>query len=330
MTEDQLKEFILRDPKAVFREAKGGELNTVLRQLWKCALDSSGSKPLRKAAKKALYILHSRGIDVDEARPEKQEKSKAVKPAYQISECILSIPDSQWNCLVAFALLDTSTSSMKAARFTVNPERGLVAYTLQQSAKKQFSRIVQDTPGLFRVPELYALYKLDAALKNPNSKKISGISALPEVLRTEDPEPPRHPVLDLIPSQLARLVKPDEEKILFQQKEIVSLSLPPEDMIEFKEEMEHAKRSTLILQGKSPQERVKDAIEKVFKVYFTRHRRALYSEALLDLALFFFRTERESLARLLVDYAGHLNAPSSNLQQNPFVNFLIYKEFFME
>ncbi len=330
MTEDQLKEIILRDPKAVFSAAEGGELSMVLGQLWKCALDSSQPKLLRKAAKKALYVLHSRGIDVDEARPERQEKSAAVKPTYQIGECVVSIPDSQWNSLVVFSLLETSTSSLKAARFTVNPVRGLVAYTLQQSAKKQFSRIAQDTPGLFHAPEPYALYKLNTALKNTDGKELSGISSLPDVLRKEDPQPPRHPMLDLIPSQLTRLVKPDEEKALFQQKEIVSLSLPPEDMREFKEEIERAKRSTLILQGKSPQERVNDVIEKVFTFYFTPEKRALYSEAILDLALYFFKTERESFARLLVDYAGNLNTPSSNLQRNPFVNFLLYKEFFME
>jgi len=330
MTEDQLKEIIIHDPKAVVRAAEGGELNTVCARLWKCALDSSEPKLLRKAAKKALYVLHSRGIDVDKARPERQEKSKALKPAYQISESVLSIPDSQWNSLVTFSLIDTSASSLTAARFTVNPVRGLVTYTLQQSAKKQFSRLLQDTPGLFPAPAPYALHKLNTALKNPNSTKISGISSLPDVLLKEDPGAVRHPVLEKIPAQLTRLVQPDEEKALFQQKEIVSLFLPPEDMREFKEEIEKAKRSTLILQGKSPQERVNDVIENVFTFYFTPDKRALYSEAILDLAFYFIKTGRESFARLLVDYAGQLHTPASDLRRNPFVTFLLYKEFFME
>jgi hypothetical protein len=329
MTEDLLKELILRDQKAVFRAAEE-ELDTVLAQLWKCALDSSEPKLLRKAAKKALYVLHSRGIDVDGARPERPEKSADGETVYQIGECVLSIPDSRWNSLMVFVLLEKTTSSMNAARFTVNLERGLTAYTQEHMAKKQISRIVQNTPGLFHVPEPYALYKLNTALEKPESGKISGVSSLPDVLRRKPQDPPRHPALENIPAQLSRLVKPDEEKTLFQQKEIVSLSLPSGEMREFKEEIARAKGSTLILQGKSPQERVKDIIEKLFTFYFTPAKRAMYSEAFLDIALYFFNTDRESLARLLVDYAKHLGTPSSKLQQNPVVNFLIYKEFFME
>jgi len=329
MTEDLLKELILRDQKAVYRAAEE-ELDTVLAQLWKCALDSSEPKILRKAAKKALYVLHSRGIDVDGARPERPERPAETEAVYQISECVLSIPDSQWNSLIVFALLENATSSLKAARFTVNPERGLTAYTQEHATKKQISRILQETPGLFRVPEPYALYKLNAALEKPESGKISGVSSLPGVLRNTPPDPPRHPALERIPAQLSRLVKPDEEKTLFQQKEILSLSLPAGEMREFKEEIARAKASTLILQGKSPQERVKDVVEKVFTFYFTPAKRAIYSEAFLDLALYFFNTERESLARLLVDYAKHLGTTSAKLQQNPVINFLIYKEFFVE
>ncbi len=329
MTEDRLKELILRDQKAVFRAAEE-ELDTVLAQLWKCALSSSEPKFLRKAAKKALYVLHSRGIDVDGARPERSEKTAEAEAVYQISECVLSIPDSQWNSLIMFVLLEKATSSLKAARFTVNPERGLTAYTQEHVTKKQISRILQDTPGLFHVPEPYALYKLNTALNKPESGKISGVSSLPDVLRKKNQDPPRHPALEKIPAQLSRLVKPDEEKTLFQQKEIVSLSLPSGEMKECKEEIARAKASTLILQGKSPQERVKDVVEKIFTFYFTPEKRAMYSEAFLDLSLYFFDTDRESLAGLLVDYAKHLGTPSSKLQQNPVVNFLIYKEFFVE
>ena len=137
-------------------------------------------------------------------------------------------------------------------------------------------------------------------------------------------------MLDLVEVRISRLFNPEYEKQLFQIPEVAGLSLPPEDMREFREEIDAARKSTLILYGKSPDERISQVLERLFSAYFTPERRALYRELLLDIALLLHGRGQTEYARLLVDYAVRLVGAAFSAREHPFLRFLVYREFFAQ
>lgn len=330
MEQQELKYLILVEPKKILRILDEKEIKHIIQTLWAFALDKAESKPVRKAAKKALYIVKSKGIEVDSFKPEQKKEPEHEKVEKVIYDALLSIPDSTSSNLLLFILSNIQTSSLDFFEFLINQERGVKNYSSQQSSRKFLEGFKEQNPGFFPVPAEYALYKLDRALKKTDIKKISGLSALPDILLLKDEKGVQHPVLDLVPVRLSHIYNPDDEKNLFKMREVAGLSLPKGDMKEFKAEIEDAKKSKLILQGRSPEQRVMDIIDKVYISYFTPVKKAFYREILLDVALYFYYGKLEGYSRILIDYANRLLNVHLSAKEHPFLSFLVYKEFLIK
>jgi hypothetical protein len=329
MEKRDLKELLLKNPTEIASVTEGEGLQHTVRMLWAVSLDGGESKVIRKAAKKALYIFRSQGIDVDLYREKKTGAIKEAAIEYSIQKSLLSLPDSTGSYLQLFSLSESSASSFYLFRFLIQQGHGIQKYSKEKTSGKLIQKFEAQNPGFFHVTEKYALIKLDRALKDTDDQKISGLHSLPDIFRYTGEAEVRHPVLDLVPARISRVLHPDEEKNLFKMREVAALSLPEEDMKEYKEEIEGAKKSKLILSGKNPEERVKDIIERLYTSYFTIEKKRFYRELLLDLALYYHEREMEVFTRILIDYADRLMNTRLHLREHPFFSFLVYKEFFL-
>jgi len=344
----ELREVILTNPSRILQVSDGEEFEQVVAELWSVAMDESQSKSMRKAAKKALYMAKSRGLDIERVKPALLKHIPRMETRKEIEGIFLTTPDSELLFLLIVALVNVQTGALDLLHFLIHPERGVRKYSLEHGAKKQLQRIRNSNPDLMQVPEQYGLYRLRKALKNTDRKKISGLANLPSILKLESatsggnspadsisipgsPGPEDeivHPVIDLLQVRLSRVFNPEYEKKIFQLGEVVRLSLPPEDMEEFRRNISLAQESRLIVDGKTPQERVEQEIDRLFSTYFTPQRRSLYRELLLDIALLLYHRGQEDHARILIDYANRLLNTAVPAREHPFLSFLVYKELF--
>lgn len=326
----EIGDLITRNPGKILNLLDKKEEQHIIKALWNFAGDERESKSVRKAAKKTLYIIKSRGIDVDRYKPEQESVKRSGKPEKTIHSAMLSIPDSEGNNLLVFLLVNTQTQGFDFLRFVINSDRGIQKYSSNHASKKVFETFKAQNPVFFPVAPEYGLMRLNRALKKTEIKKISGLSTLPDILVLKDERETRHPVLDLVPVKISRIITPEEEKDIFKMREVGGLSLFGREVEGFKREIETARNSKLILMGRTPEERVGDIISRIYYSYFIPARRAFYSEMLLDIALYFFHRKSADYSRILIDWSNRLKNVNQSAKEHPFLNYLVYKEFLYE
>jgi hypothetical protein len=103
------------------------------------------------------------------------------------------------------------------------------------------------------------------------------------------------------------------------------MALPEEETSAFREEVARARESRLVVQGRTPEERIRDVMQRFYRNYFTRERLADLSLRLLDTALSFHYRGMQEHAKLLVDYAQGLSSPNLVPEKHPLLGYLTYK-----
>jgi hypothetical protein len=326
MEKGDLRDIIHSDPREILNKLDAQNPEKDIKRIWALAESDEEHKSVRKAAKKALYILKSRGVRVDSFRPEHKEKLQTKMAETDIHEALLSVPDSDSNSLQVFAF---AGMSMKLLRFLVHPEQGIRSYSTTQTSSRNFERFKDQNPGLFILPGNYAMYRFGKALRNTNREHVSGLGSLPAVLSASHEEI-RHPALDMVGVRLSHIVNPEDEKAVFKRPEIARLSIPKEDVEKYRSDIEAARSSKLIVGGKTPEERMRDSVSRVYTAYFTQEKRAVYGEMLLDLALYFYYQDFPQYSRILIGYAQSLITAKMRLSEHPILSFLMNKAFLVK
>jgi hypothetical protein len=335
----ELRDKLDKDPGWLLDLADEGERARSIELLWGLALDGGEPKQVRKAAKKALYMLKSRGSDVDRFRPVEKPERKEKARGESITASFLSLPDSAWNTLHLFVFSEEGMGSHTLYQAIVHPERGITKLSSQKTSKKHLEKYLEQNSEVFSVPEEYALFRFRQALRTSASfetgtaagtngpGRISGLDSLPEALRGNGDDEVPHPVHSLVASQVNRILKPDEESELFSMTEIARLTFLGEEVPRYKEQIDAAKKSRLIVANRSPDERIRDIVESFIATHFPPARRAIYSRILFDIAFYFFRRGQREEARILVEYGKRLANAGPSLKDHPLVRYLVYKEF---
>jgi hypothetical protein len=210
-------------------------------------------------------------------------------------------------------------------RFVIHAERGVLQLSTTGGSRKLLKKLEGDQL-LFSVPHEYALYRLSEALGNTNRKKVSGLSALPAILQVKQARV-EHPVMALAGARLTRIVKPAEERELFSLGEIGGMTIPEEDIGAFREQVNAARESRLVIQNKTPEERFREVMKRFYQSYFTPQRLADLSTRLLDTALAFHHRGMHEYTKLLLEYAESLTSPNLAVERHPLLNYLIYRAF---
>jgi hypothetical protein len=299
--------------------------------LWSLASDPEESKELRKRAKRALYILRSKGIDVDGAKPKMVSSGPTEQAKETVERAMLSLPDSGGRNLLILAATDQKTLSLVVYDFLIDLIEGILDHRVRQMRRRALERVLEDSGEYFPVPVDYAFYRLKRALQMTPSKVAKRISSrlnLDAVSR--DCGEVQHPALGLVPATLSRIATPTEEKRLFSEKEIGRLVLPEDEVHEYSEQIEEAMKSRLIIGNRNPQQRVEQIIDRFCTVYFTEEKRRALREMLLDIALFFHHKGESEYTRILVDYGEGLLRKVVDIKSHPVVQFLTYRAFLMK
>jgi hypothetical protein len=307
-----------------------GERTPLIELLWGLALDAREPKTARKAAKKALYMLKSRGVDVERLRPAERLPRESKGGGETLSASYLSLPDSSMNTLHLFVLFGSEAVSSTLYQAVAHPERGITRFSSQRTSGKQLAKYLEQNPEVFQVPVEYALFRFRVALRRSDRKSVSGLDSLPGPMRGEGAGEVPHPVLSLVGSPVGRILHPDEERKLFGTHEVARLTLVGDEVSRYRERVREARKSRLIVGNRSPEERTADVIDGFISVHFTPVRREIYCTALFDLALYFDRSGMRDEAKMLVDYGRGLREAGPSLKDHPVVRFLVYKEFLLE
>jgi hypothetical protein len=180
--------------------------------------------------------------------------------------------------------------------------------------------------AFFPVSAEYARFRLHRALGRTERSRVSGLSSLPSVLEGGS-GPVEHPARALSGTRLSRIVNPDEERKLFTLPEIGGMTLPEEEVGEFRRQVADARESRLVLRNMTPEERVQEILSRFYRLYFIRERLEDLSTRLLDTALALHRRGMHHYTKLLVDYADSLLQPGPAMERHPLLNFLVYKTF---
>jgi uncharacterized protein (UPF0147 family) len=330
MEKKDLMDMLDRNPARLLELADEGERARSIELLWVLALDEKEPKPVRKTAKKALYMLKSRGADVERLRPAEAAAKPGKAGSEAVSASCLSLPDSSMNTLLLIVVSGEGAVSSTLYQAVAHPERGITKLSSQKTSGKQLAKYLEQNPEVFPVPAEYALFRFRGALQKSDRGSVSGLDSLPGPMRGEGAGEVPHPVLALLGSRVSRILHPDEERKLFGMNEVARLILVGDEVPRYRERMQEAKKSRLIVGNRSPEERTADVIDGFVSAHFTPARRETYGTLLFDLAFYYARAGMREEARVLVDYGRGLRAAGPSLKDHPVVRFLVYKEFLLE
>jgi hypothetical protein len=305
--------------ETIKRRDDGSELIT---RIWAASRQAHETKSLQKLAKKALYVLRSGGVDVDRHRPAQKKSDKGAKRE-RLETALLSVPDGLGFSQLVIAMLNESSAALTLYRFVIHTLHGVNQFSSVRGSRKLLQELGEDVHH-FTIPAPYALYRLDRVLKKTDREKVSGLNALPRELLSGQGRV-EHPVFEEVRSRLNRIRKPAEERELFSLEEIGGMALPQEDIAVFRDQIEKARESRLVVQGMTPEERVHSVMQRFYRSYFTPERLEDLSLRLLDTALSFQCRGMKEYALLLIEYAERLLSPNLTAEKHPLLGYLTYK-----
>jgi len=323
-----LSQVLASDPKKAANLVAEGNEQEVVSGLWTISMDDKMGKQVRKAAKKALYIIKSKGVEVDKYRPVRKKEEKS-KPEHKniIHDCSFSITDSESNYILLFTLTNKEAISYDLYTYIINHEKGIIEGNREQKvSKKLIQRFKQQIKVLFDISPEYGKFRFKKALEVTKKEKIKNFPLLSSLFE-DAPDEMTHPVLGILPTNISLIFNQELESELFEQEEILGISIPEQYGKEVEREVEEARNSLLVIGNKTPQERVEDIINRFFSTYFTPQRREVYAVILLDVAYYFLKQEKSRFARPVVEWAKSLRDLNIPPEEHPFLNFLVYKEF---
>jgi hypothetical protein len=322
METEEMKKMIIDAPGKLLQELQDkARADRMVRQLWEIAASSGESREIKKAAKKALYTLRSRGIDVDTQKPHKQTQKKRSDPD-EIDQAMLSLSDSKDNYMLIISTSNRRTLALDVHQLLLDNRKGILDYRVEGMSKRSFERFMTESEDFFPVPAPYALSRLHRAVRISPEQKLKRV---PKLL-TGKKEEVEHPILSFVGTNISRIQSPSDEKKIFTEREIGRISLPTDEVNPFIEEIREAGASRLILDNMSPEQRVEGIVDRFCRAYFTEERRKLYREQLFDIALYYHHKEKEYYTRILVEFGKQLMNMSADIKAHPFVQFLIHKD----
>ncbi len=328
MDEATVQSLLSQNPRSLLKRMRGAaERQEIVQKFWEISVDERMARSAQKSAKKALYIFRSAGIDIDQFRPSAKKPKGKGEDEHTIDSCFLSIPDGLGRSELIISLMNQRSSSLVQYRFIINNLRGVLGYSQNPGSKKSLQKLIRQNDNFFSIPASYAIFRLHRALQRTDYERVSGLGSLPRSLRDDGEESVEHPVRKLVPARISRILTPDEESNLFKMGELGTMRLPEEDIRDVRSHINEAKNSKLVLQNRTPTQRVQEIVKGFNTTYFTPERLDDLATRLLDLALINYYRDQSSQARLLIEYADRLRSPKLVAEQHPLLNYLVYKAF---
>lgn len=267
------------------------------------ALAASGNKGLAKAARKALYRLRSRGVDVAEPpRPATSESSPPMVTGPEPLPALLTSIDGTGERVLEIAR-PLRGGGVEAIQFLYSDEQGVQRLQVTELSRGEYRRVVKQAtrPGE------------DAAVELPHAEALERLSAAAGLnLRTRTPYPQG---LDTVLRHLgvqARDVplelpppEPEDERLayeghkLHEEPEMRGWLPPMAELERLARTVDELEASPLALtMAQRNEELIQAAHTQAHAFFATPAMRQLYASRLWEMALHFERIGREQPARV--------------------------------
>jgi hypothetical protein len=287
------------------------------------ALSRSSTKPLAKAAKKALYRLRSKGVAVPEAAPPPApEPPRAPEP-------------EAWSCLVTGVTTEGKRGlimgrplrggGIETAQVVFSDELGVLELTLTEATRSSYRRRIKEAtePGY--------------AVELPREEAAALLAeAVALNLRSRTPFPPDlEPTLrhhGVQPATAEPTVPPPEPEdvkgvleghTLHETIEIAAWLPPDAEVRKVLQKVEEIAASPLALSGAQRQEQVVQSVRSMARAFFNLEKRKLYGLRLWRMASYFERSGRQQAAQVA-------RAEARRLFHGPEEPFSRFAEFLFE
>ncbi|PTL77490.1 hypothetical protein [Vitiosangium sp. GDMCC 1.1324] len=267
------------------------------------ALAGSRNKALAKAAKKALYRLRSRGVEVAEpARPSASEPSRPIPTGPEPLPALLTSIDGTGERVVEIAR-PLRGGGVEAAQFLYSDELGVTRIQVTELSRGEYRRVVKEAtrPGpdaAVEIPHVEALERLAAAVGLNLRTRTAFPQGLDTVLRHLGVQPRDVPV-ELPPPE------PEDERLaheahkLHEEPELRGWLPPMAELERLAFKIDELESSPLALTPAQRNEELIQATHVQAHAFFaSQETRRLYAHRLWEMALHLERLGKEQPSRV--------------------------------
>jgi len=290
------------------------------------------AKDLQKAARRALYRLRTRGVDIDSVLPQEPRKSVLEVPKLPVVVALASQIDFDGNRALYLARR-RPFSGLVFVSLIINDQRGVLDCNALPVTKKELTRIVTDIQAEDRLthvelPPAYAQqlveegYQRNLSTGTPIPRDFQGLRDLvgmPDALWEQ--RPIYHVInLEEILGQPAWLALSGQ---LLEVKEFQGWHLPPEAVQRYREEVRRTTESPIIVPPVVQQERVEGVQKRTLRELFDADTCARYRSRLEEMAYLLWQTKRTDEAKRAMASALALQGAGVDPADHPFLRALL-------
>jgi len=294
--------------------------------------DAAASGVIRKAARKELFRLRSKGVPTPTKTPVPREE-RAVKPQATVFSALASHIDGHGDRLFELGV-ELAVGGVESLSIMANERKGVVRCEAIPMGRRRFfsekaTILAEEFPTWVEIPVAYARQLLHEAYQR-NLAQAAGAPL--DFLRWQkviaEPETAMRPIVYEEISPLEVKWNPqllEESPDIIDEPEVMGWVPPPAEIEEYARRIEEAGRTTsiIVLSPWATQERVKKAKEQALEDMFGKENRTALKRRLEETAYIFLRTERPLHAKRAIAAALALQDSSVSLSANAFVTALL-------
>jgi hypothetical protein len=292
---------------------------------------TTDAKELQKAARRALYRLKTRGVDIDRVLPQEPRKSVLEVPKLPLVASLASQIDFDGTRALYLARR-RPFSGLVLVSLIINDQYGIVNCHALPVTKKELTRLLTDIQADERLthvhlPPSYAQqlveesYQRNLSTAKPAPADFQGMR---DLLGSPDhrwEQPPIYHVVnpEEIRGQLAALLPSAE---LLDLKEFQGWHLSPDLLQKYREDVRRTTDSPIIVSQMLQQERVNALQKDTIRGIFDAEQCARYRARLEEMAYLLWQTKRPEEAKHALAGALALQGEGVDPAEHPFLKAL--------
>jgi hypothetical protein len=291
----------------------------------------TASKDLQKTIRRALYRLKTMGVDTANLPPPEPRKSVLEVPKLPVVAALASQIDFAGNRALYIARR-RPFSGLVLVTLIINDQRGILDGHALPITKKELTGILAEIQADDRfthidLPPTYAQqlveegYQRNLATGTPLPRDFQAMRDLIGTPETRWEQPPIYHLInpEEIRGQLG-LVSLSTQ--LLDLKEFQGWSLPPETVQKYRDEVQRAAESPIIVSPALQQERVVEMQKRTLREIFDAEHISRYRRRLEEMAYLLWQTKRPDEARRALASALALQEEKTDAAEHPFLRAL--------
>ncbi len=311
-------------------------LDAKIVHILKRMLEVYEAKMVRKAIKRSLYRMKSRGMVIEDLIPEKKDsilRPLKVEPPKGFGNSF----DISWNRLLILTFARPGRGVM-VLQGLVNDQQGIISFFGGEISKKEFKNYFDEVKELSPSPlvEIDASYVGFLFAQAYQKTLLRGGIPPSEYVRfkTDVERIKKEYERPLIYSYLETEGIEGDERFLSRGGDLLKTDLfagwmiGEEEIRPYADEVWEAEESRLILNPNQKEARFQDIFQRALSNLFSEEKRSLYQWRMEEMAYILYKLGREEEAKISLTVALDLKKPINIFQPNPFLYQLVIKSIY--